>query len=217
MRRSLRHRRCYRPKPSSVCGYFLEEYRFVLLPPTQHKIQDQTNIFISWERLKAFFYQSLGKSKAFVNTIWSTTRKNSQHQLKEVIDWVAYLEHLQTVLCKFNANAIISEPVLIRLFCNGLRLSIRAQAKQKSGQKHLGPDHQEAYDSWGQSCPESFFVGSWDGCLLPSKPRLHLETYQGSHPGPRVLVVPPSQGISYVSSLFQAYQAPKISSRRPKG
>ena len=47
------------------------------------------------------------------------------------MDWAAHLEHLQTVLQEFDANAVISEPVLIRLFRNGLRPSIRAQAKQE--------------------------------------------------------------------------------------
>ena len=53
------------------------------------------------------------------------------------MDWAAHLEHLWTVLRKFDANAVISEPILIRLFCNGLRPSIRAQAKQESCQKHI--------------------------------------------------------------------------------
>ena len=45
----------------------------------QHKIEDQTNIPISWERFKAFFCQSLGKFEAFVDTIWSTIKKDSKH------------------------------------------------------------------------------------------------------------------------------------------
>ena len=51
------------------------------------------------------------------------------------MDWAAYLEHLQTVFPKFNANVVILEPVLIRLFCNSLRSFIRVQAKQKVCQK----------------------------------------------------------------------------------
>ena len=42
------------------------------------------------------------------------------------MDWAAYLKNLQTVFCKFNPSAIILELVLIRLFRNGLRSSIRA-------------------------------------------------------------------------------------------
>ena len=52
------------------------------------------------------------------------------------MDWAAHLEHLQTVLQEFDADAVISEPVLIRLFRNGLRPSIHAQAKQKGRQKN---------------------------------------------------------------------------------
>ena len=47
----------------------------------------------------------------------------------------AHLEYLQTVLWEFDADAVISEPVFIRLFCNGLKPSIHAQAKQKDRQK----------------------------------------------------------------------------------
>ena len=53
------------------------------------------------------------------------------------MDWTAHLEHLQTVLREFNANAVISEPVLISLFRDGLRPSIHAQAKQKGCQKGI--------------------------------------------------------------------------------
>ena len=51
------------------------------------------------------------------------------------MDWAAHLKHLQTVLPEFNVDAMISEPVLIRLFRNGLRPSIRAKAEQEGRQK----------------------------------------------------------------------------------
>ena len=54
---------------------------------------------------------------------------------------MAYLKHLQIVFRKFDANAVILELVLICLFCNGLRPSIRAQAEQKGCQK----------DTWDQA------------------------------------------------------------------
>ena len=47
------------------------------------------------------------------------------------MDWRTYLKHSQTVLHKSDANAVISKPVSIRLFRNGLRPFTRAQAKQK--------------------------------------------------------------------------------------
>ena len=116
----------------------------------QHKVEDQTNVPISWEGFKAFLRQSLGESEAFVDTIWSTIRKDSQHQFEEVMDWAAHLEHLQTVLREFDADVVISEPVLIRLFRDGLRPSIRAQAEQKGRRK----------DTWDQAIKKAITAGA---------------------------------------------------------
>ena len=107
-------------------GTFLKDTAFYRWQQHQRKVEDQTNTPISWEGFKAFLCQSLGESKAFVDTIWNTITKDSQYQLEEVMDWAVHLEHLQTVLREFDANAVISEPVLIRLFRDGLRPSIRA-------------------------------------------------------------------------------------------
>ena len=51
--------------------------------------------------------------------------------------WTAYLENLQIVFSKFDVNAVISKPVLIGLFCNGLQPSIYIQGKQNSRQKDI--------------------------------------------------------------------------------
>ena len=47
------------------------------------------------------------------------------------MDWAAYLEYLQTVLKEFDLAAAPTEEVLICYFCNGLRLSIRAQTNKQ--------------------------------------------------------------------------------------
>ena len=52
------------------------------------------------------------------------------------MDWAAHLKQLQTVLREFDADAVILESVLIRLFRDGLRPSIRAKAKQEGRQKN---------------------------------------------------------------------------------
>ena len=56
---------------------FLKDTALFRWQQHQRKVEDQTNTLISWEGFKAFFRQSLGKSEAFVNTIWSTIRKDS--------------------------------------------------------------------------------------------------------------------------------------------
>ena len=136
---------------------FLKDTALFRWQQHQCKVEDQTNVSISWEGFKAFFRQSLGKSEAFVDTIWSTIRKDSQHQFEEVIDWAAHLEHLQTVLQEFDANAVISEPVLIRLFRNGLKLFIRAQAKQKGHRK----------DTWNQAIKKAITAEAKAALNLP--------------------------------------------------
>ena len=48
---------------------FLKDTVFFCWHQHQRKVEDQTNVFISWEGFKAIFCQSLGNSEAFVNTI----------------------------------------------------------------------------------------------------------------------------------------------------
>ena len=57
------------------------------------------------------------------------------------MNWATHQKHLQTILQEFDAGAMILEPILIRLFRNGLRPSIRIQAKQDGRQK----------DTWKQT------------------------------------------------------------------
>ena len=47
-----------------------------------------------WDKFKAFFRRSLGDSQAFVDTYLGKIKKNSQQQLKEVLNRAAYLEYL---------------------------------------------------------------------------------------------------------------------------
>ena len=143
----------------------------------QRKVENQTNTSISWEEFKAFLCQSLGKSEAFDDTIWSTIRKDSQHQLEEVIDWAAHLEHLQTVFQEFDADTVISEPVLIRLFRNGLRPSIHAQAKQEGCQK----------DTWDQVIKKAITAEVKTALNLPSWVReIDARCPQGHHSASKI-------------------------------
>ena len=53
--------------------------------------------------------------------------RNSQHQLEEVLDWAAHLEHQQAVLQEFDPAATSNKKIMIRYFREGLKPSIRAQ------------------------------------------------------------------------------------------
>ena len=99
----------------------------------QHKAKNagKTNVPLTQEEFKTFLCRSLRESQVFVDSIWRTIRKDYQYQLKEVIDWAAHIEHLQTVLKEFNPVAAPTEEVLICYFCDGLRPSIRAQTNKR--------------------------------------------------------------------------------------
>ena len=61
-----------------------------------------------------FFRQSLGDSQAFVDTYWEKIKKESQHQLEEILDWAAHLEYLLAVFREFDLAATSNEEIMIR-------------------------------------------------------------------------------------------------------
>ena len=46
---------------------------------------------ITWSEFKIFLQKDLGSSQAFINSIWSKFRRDSQYQLEESQDWVSHL------------------------------------------------------------------------------------------------------------------------------
>ena len=62
-----------------------------------------------------------------MDAYWGKIKRDSQHQLEEVLDWAAHLEHLQAVLREFDPAATPNEEIMIRHFREGLRPSVRAQ------------------------------------------------------------------------------------------
>ena len=73
---------------------FLKDTTLFCQQQQKQKVEDKTNVSITWKELKPFLCQSLGEPKVFVNIILSTIWKDSQYQLEGVMDWVAYLKHL---------------------------------------------------------------------------------------------------------------------------
>ena len=54
-------------------------------------------------------------------------KTDSQHQLEEVLNWAAHLEHLQAVFQEFDPAATRNKETMIQYFREGLRPSVRAQ------------------------------------------------------------------------------------------
>ena len=76
-----------------------------------------------------------------MDTYWRKIKRDSQHQLEEIFDWAAYLEHLHAVLQKFDPAATPNEEIMIRHFWEDLRLSVRAQLDT----------HDRNQDSWEEA------------------------------------------------------------------
>ena len=47
-----------------------------------------------WNEFKAFLRHSLGDLQAYMDTYWRKIKRDSQHQLEEVLNWAAYLKYL---------------------------------------------------------------------------------------------------------------------------
>ena len=65
-----------------------------------------------------------------MDATWSRIKRDSQYQQEEVQDWASHLEHLQSILLKFDAEGAL-ESDLIRFFREGLKPSIKAQMEQR--------------------------------------------------------------------------------------
>ncbi len=116
---SLGHKRV------SFATRFLKDY--ILNWWQQHKTGMQCNRLapMTWDEFKAFLRKSLGESNTFVGHVWSKLRGDAQHQLEDVQDWAAYLEHSRSILLEFDANNTSREGQLGRTFYDGLRPRIK--------------------------------------------------------------------------------------------
>ena len=87
----------------------------------KQKLEAESLVPIFGDKCKEFFWKALGDSRAFVDNYWTKIRKDSQYQQEEVLDWAAYLEHLQAMLKKFDPIGAPNETTVIRYFRKGLR------------------------------------------------------------------------------------------------
>ena len=92
----------------------------------QHKTLKEQNRAdpLTWDKFKAFLWQSLGESTAFVNDIWSRIKRDSQYQQEELQDWASHLIYFKSVLREFDIRCATTKEVLYRYFYKGLRPSI---------------------------------------------------------------------------------------------
>ena len=51
-----------------------------------------------------------------MDTYWGKIKRDFQHQLEEVLEWAAHLEHLLAVLREFDPAATPNKEIMIRYF-----------------------------------------------------------------------------------------------------
>ena len=95
----------------------------------QHKRRHKSATPITWSEFKAFLQKDLGTSQAFIDSIWSKFRRDSQYQLEEARDWVSHFQLLQSILSEFDRTP--DELTMICYFREGLKASIKVDIEQQ--------------------------------------------------------------------------------------
>ena len=93
----------------------------------QHKRRHERATPITWSEFKAFLQKDLGSSQAFIDSIWSKFRRDSQYQLEEARDWAFHLQHLQSILSEFDPIRTPNKLTMICYFRKGLKPSIKVE------------------------------------------------------------------------------------------
>ena len=73
---------------------FLRDWISFCWQKYKRKRDADSSVPVTWDEFKAFLYCNLGDSQVFVDTYWKKIKRDSQHQLEKVFDWVVHLEHL---------------------------------------------------------------------------------------------------------------------------
>ena len=97
----------------------------------QHKRRHESATPITWPEFKAFLQKDLGSSQAFIDSIWSKFRRDSQYQLEKARDWASHLEHLQSILSEFDPIRTPDKLTMIYYFREGLKPFIKVEMEQQ--------------------------------------------------------------------------------------
>ena len=97
----------------------------------QHKRRHKNATPITWSNFKTFLQKDLGSLQAFIDSIWSKFRRDSQYQLEEARDWASCLQHLQSILLEFDSIRTPNELTMIYYFREDLKPSIKVEIEQQ--------------------------------------------------------------------------------------
>ena len=98
----------------------------------QHKRRHNCATPITWSEFKAFLRNDLGSSQAFIDSIWSKFRRDSQYQLEETQDWASHLQHPQSIVSEFDSIQIPDELTIICYFRKSFKPFIKVEIEQQN-------------------------------------------------------------------------------------
>ena len=78
-------------------AFFLRDHINFYCQQYKQKHETESTVPITWKKFKTILCQSLGDSRAFVDSYWAKIKRNSQYQQEDVLDWAAHLKHLQAI------------------------------------------------------------------------------------------------------------------------
>ena len=96
----------------------------------EYKHRHESATPITWPEFKVILRKDLGSSQAFIDSIWSKFRRDSQYQLEEVQDWASHLQHLQSIFLEFDRT--LNKLTIICYFREGLKPSIKVEMEQQN-------------------------------------------------------------------------------------
>ena len=97
----------------------------------QHKRCHKSATLITLLEFKTFLQKDFGNFQAFINSIWSKFRMDSQYQLEEAWDYASHLQHLQFILVEFGIIGALNELTMICYFQENFKPSIKVEMKQQ--------------------------------------------------------------------------------------
>ena len=112
--------------PNRIIFVTLFLYGSVIQCWHQHKCCFE-GALITWAEFKNFLRKNLGDDWAFVNSICSKFRRDSQYLAKSVLDWVAHLEHLQSIRLEYDLIGASTKSTMLRYFREDLKPFILAE------------------------------------------------------------------------------------------
>ena len=95
----------------------------------QQKRRHESATPIILSEFKVFLQKDPMSSQAFIDSIWSKFRSNSQYWWEEARDLASHLQHLQSILSEFDWAP--NELTMICYFRKGLKLSIKIEMEQQ--------------------------------------------------------------------------------------